>query len=221
MRVSCFGLAALLLLSPLAWSDNNPRAPSDEPLPWEISCNVQDGRLVLDFGMSKHPTYVGVVTPDDRFVYLRYAPLDIDLLGPAYGQNPVILDPSRQKGVVIAEGRKLTTDVFHLPGTYQLHFRDSTTVEGSTLHRLTCSVDIGRSGNALAAKQVVIDDKAFGCGQDKTNITAMETSMAGCRATPLCGFYPCCTQYFPGQPCFCDYCCVANPPAASFTSTGP
>lgn len=84
--------------------------PRDSAL--DIACEVHGNHVVVDFKGLRHPTYFGIRTPDDRFVYLRYPPEAIDVLGEAYRKDRLELDIQTLTGYALHDGRKRPVRVF-------------------------------------------------------------------------------------------------------------
>ncbi|MFC3550833.1 hypothetical protein ACFOLC_07355 [Lysobacter cavernae] len=105
-----------------------------------ISCHESEGNIVIDFGSTRHPTYVGVQTPRDQFIYLRYPPRGIDVLGDEYRRDTLKLDTSTLRGMKI-DGESVTqVKVFDAPGKYTLRFQDANRAEHEDLFALSCTV---------------------------------------------------------------------------------
>lgn len=105
-----------------------------------VSCDTRNGRVVVDFGMTKHPTFFAIETPKGEFLYLRYAPGNIDTLGKRYLQNPLELELSRLQGFAGRDDKATPRKVFSAPGKYVLRFQDANTMAGIGLHKLSCEV---------------------------------------------------------------------------------
>jgi hypothetical protein len=105
-------------------------------------CEVTEGTFVLDLGRAKAPTYAGVILPDGRMLRLKYAPEQIDTLGPGYANGRLRIPLGSLMGVDHGARRER---VFTTPGTYQFVLQDANTAEGIELHRLQCSVALTNS----------------------------------------------------------------------------
>ncbi len=157
--------------------------------------------IVVKFGALKHPTYFGVQTPTDDFVYLRYLPRGIDILGKKYEGDPINLDIATLQGVTLINDRALPTKVFNTPGEYTLRFQDANHAAYETLHSLSCSVTIG---SARTASNQVATTKTCNNSTTITSSSIAASSMlarrVGCNYTGGCATgWPCCNQTFPGN----------------------
>lgn len=110
-----------------------------------FSCSKLDGKVVIKFGMTRRPTFFGIRTPDDQFVYVRYSPRDVDVLGKKYQAEPIVLDIRNLRGVKFKNDKAQAVLVFSLPGKYILRFQDATRAEYEDLFALSCTIDIERS----------------------------------------------------------------------------
>ncbi|HET7161482.1 MAG TPA: hypothetical protein VFI32_02250 [Rhodanobacteraceae bacterium] len=125
-----------------------------------LDCKIESGSIIVSFGATKHPTYFGIETPDDRFVYIRYPPKKIDVLGDDYYKREVSLSLRDLSGFVINNGTKSPARVFDVNGKYRLIFQDANTAYGVDLHELSCAV---RISDATAKIEPISSEPATSC----------------------------------------------------------
>ena len=203
-------LLPLMFIALLVAWESQSSGQSFQPL----ECKVAPNSVIVSFGATKHPTYFGIETPDDRFVYIRYPPKQIDVLGGDYFKREIELSLRDLSGFVINNGEKSPARVFGKNGKYQLIFQDANTAYGVDLHELSCSIRV--SGMTAKIEPVTSQKPATSCqsleGVSMSGKRGLIKSKfeAGCNYVGQCGVWPCCTQRFPGQPCFCNSCYIAR-----------
>ena len=101
------------------------------------TCVLKDDSFILNLGQTKVPTYAAVILPDGRLLRLRYAPEQIDTLGPDYDKGALRLPVGALVGINNNAKRE---KVFTTLGTYRFVLRDANTAEGMDLHKLECEV---------------------------------------------------------------------------------
>lgn len=167
-----------------------------------ISCARIRDAIVIRFGLTKPPTFFGVETPAEEFIYLRYPPKQIDYVGDAYYKDPLILDLQSTMGTIVQGDAASEARVFTAPGAYALRFQDANHVAGESLHVLNCEVEIEPGTIGISQAE---------CG--KARRIAGNTYDVGCNFTTGCsGGRSCCTKSSPHGECYCDNCCLASPP---------
>lgn len=171
----------LMLLLPLGASPVVRTTAS--PVTEAVACVVRQGSVLVSFGATKRPTYFGVLTPNDHFIYLRYPPRGIDVLGEQYLEDPIELDVSGLTGVRILDDELLPARVFPGPGNYQLHFQDANTALGIDLHQAQCTVTVGRTTAGLRRSDVQQCTRSR-----RLSSVGHEGTRAGC-FTGTCGYW--------------------------------
>jgi len=181
-----------------------------------LECQVAPDRVIVKLGATKHPTYFAIETPDDRFVYIRYPPEQIDVLGKNYFESEMDLPIGSLSGYVMVNGEKSPARVFATSGEYRLIFQDANTAFGMDLHKLACTVHVKNLTGTLERSA----PQRLSCTRRAVSLESSSIAMAnvapqnldvGCNYVGGCGVWPCCHQNFPGQPCYCSSCCIARP----------
>lgn len=176
-----------------------------------LQCMQSGDDVVIDFGSTRHPTHFGVQTPNDQFVYLRYPPRGVDVLGERYRAPRLRLDTNNLTGVIFVNEKPTTVKVFETPGRYTLRFRDATRLAFEDHFVLSCEITIGgdtRSGDtsnaaALGASYAILT---------VANVSEVQYAPS-CMYTDGCGSRCCAFDINPGF-CYCNSCCVARPPGS-------
>lgn len=213
IRSYFLGLLGLLFAVPLMMG-----AGSASKGGHELSCHTTDGKVVINFGSTRHPTYFGVQTPQDEFVYLRYPPRNIDVLGDEYRQDTFRLDVPTLQGVKLSAGIAAKVKVFATPGKYVLRFQDANRLEYEDLFELSCTVMLDSNELSSQASHNSLKSQT-NCVADESSIitpiadTSGEFKPVGCNHSSGCGSRPCCNRSSSGGPCVCSLCCIARPPA--------
>lgn len=177
-----------------------------------IACKQTSESVVVIFGYNRHPTYFGVLTPQDEFVYLRYLPRKIDVLGKRYKHEPLVIPLRNLEGYVVTGNDLVRKRVFATPGKYVLRFEDANRIAHDDIFRLSCEIVISDQTSSTGSTGVGSACTATDGIGSFVSTKMPSKSLVGCFATNGCGVERCCNANRIGGPCYCSMCCVAKPP---------
>lgn len=204
-------LSSLLLLIALSGelTSSDPQAAANTL--GQIECSKSNGKVIVDFGITRHPTHFGIETPEG-FRYIRYSPRGVDVLGDRYKKEILELPLQTATGVMFVDQQPVSARIFSKPGKYTLRFKDANWVAADGAFTLSC--DLAIDADDLAAGKIPPSKIPSAQNSALSSITPIIATKAS-----TCGYHPgcpyCCESGINPSFCTCSICCVAEPPPSS------